>query len=166
MESIANIMKEMIAYSNGNTHDINHFIKVWTYAKTIAELENVDANTQYILEIAAILHDIACPVCRKKYGHTSGPVQEKEGAILAKEFLSNYDIPDGIIARICYLIGHHHTYNAIDGIDYQILIEADFIANCDESNYSINSISKMLNNIFKTQSGIAILKSIYLKHAV
>lgn len=166
MESIAKIMKEMIAYSNGNTHDINHFIKVWTYAKTIGELENVDANTRYILEIAAILHDIACPVCRKKYGHTSGPVQEKEGAILAKEFLSNYDIPDEIVARICYLIGHHHTYNAIDGIDYQILIEADFIANCDELNYSLNSIRKMMHNIFKTQSGIEILESIYLKQNV
>ena len=33
------------------------------------------------------------------------------------------------IARVAYLVGHHHTLRGIDGIDYQILIEADYIAN-------------------------------------
>ena len=28
------------------------------------------------------------------------------------------------IARVAYLVGHHHTLRGIDGIDYQILIEA------------------------------------------
>ena len=30
------------------------------------------------------------------------------------------------IERVKYLVGHHHTYDNIDGLDYQILIEADF----------------------------------------
>ena len=37
---IAEVMKKMVAYSEGNTHDINHLLKVWAYAKTIGELEN------------------------------------------------------------------------------------------------------------------------------
>ena len=65
---ISEILKKMILYSNGNLHDINHFIKVWTYAKTIAELEGVDESTKYILETAAIVHDIACPVLRARFG--------------------------------------------------------------------------------------------------
>lgn len=28
-----------------------------------------------------------------------------------------------------YLVGHHHTYKDIDGLDYQILVEADFLVN-------------------------------------
>ncbi len=36
---IAEILKKMITFSNGNIHDIDHLIKVWTYAKTIGELE-------------------------------------------------------------------------------------------------------------------------------
>lgn len=32
---IAEILKKMITFSNGNIHDIDHLIKVWTYAKTI-----------------------------------------------------------------------------------------------------------------------------------
>ena len=70
MMTIAQIMEKMIAFSEGNIHDITHLSCVWTYAKTIGELEGLDADTQFILEVAAITHDIACPLCRKKYGNT------------------------------------------------------------------------------------------------
>ncbi len=66
MMTIAQIMEKMIAFSEGNIHDITHLSCVWTYAKTIGELEGLDADTQFILEVAAITHDIACPLCRKK----------------------------------------------------------------------------------------------------
>ena len=72
MMTIAQIMEKMIAFSEGNIHDITHLSCVWTYAKTIGELEGLDADTQFILEVAAITHDIACPLCRKKYGNTNG----------------------------------------------------------------------------------------------
>lgn len=86
---ITEIIKKMIEYSNGNTHDINHFIKVWTYAKMIGELERLDQKTQLILEVAAITHDIACPLCREKYGNTNGKYQESEGMSLTAEFLKD-----------------------------------------------------------------------------
>ena len=69
---IAEILKKMITFSNGNIHDIDHLIKVWTYAKTIGELEGLDPETQFVLEVAAITHDIACPLCREKYGNAKG----------------------------------------------------------------------------------------------
>ena len=65
--TISQIMLKMIAFSDGNIHDIDHFVRVWNYAKTIAELEEIDPETQFILEVAAITHDIACPLCREKY---------------------------------------------------------------------------------------------------
>ena len=37
--------------------------------------------------------------------------------------------------RVAYLVGHHHSPEQIDGIDYQILIEADYIVNASESGY-------------------------------
>ena len=77
--NISQIMEKMIAFSNGNLHDMNHFMCVWTYAKTIGELEGLDRKTQETLEIAAITHDIACPLCREKYGNTNGKRQEEEG---------------------------------------------------------------------------------------
>ena len=38
--------------------------------------------------------------------------------------------------RVAYLVGYHHSPEQIDGIDYQILIEADYIVNASESGYS------------------------------
>jgi len=159
--TISNIMQKMIEYSNSNLHDINHFIKVWTYAKTIAELEGVNSDTLFILEVAAITHDIACPLCREKYGNTNGKYQEIEGESLVRNFLKDTDLSQEQIERIAYLVAHHHTFNNIDGIDYQILIEADYIVNAEESCYSKENIRNFSEKFFKTTTGINLLKSIY-----
>jgi Predicted HD superfamily hydrolase len=158
---ITEIIKKMIEYSNGNTHDINHFIKVWTYAKMIGELERLDQKTQLILEVAAITHDIACPLCREKYGNTNGKYQESEGMSLTAEFLKDTGLAEDEIDRVVYLVGHHHTITNINGLDYQILIEADYIVNADESNYSQDNIRNFVNEVVKTDTGVSLLKSIY-----
>lgn len=158
---IAEIMQKMIAYSGKNLHDIDHLIKVWTYAKLIGELEGLDGETQFILETAAIVHDIACPLCREKYGNTSGKHQEQEGMVLAEEFLRDTGMTSEEIARVAYLVGHHHTLSGIQGQDYQILIEADYIVNAGESGYSPANIRKFQETVFKTASGKALLASVF-----
>ena len=163
MESmtISQIMEKMIAFSDGNIHDIDHFIRVWTYARTIGELENLDRETQFLLEVAAITHDIACPLCRVKYGNTNGKYQEEEGIPMVKEFLSDIGIAEEVIDRVAFLVGHHHTFSGIDGIDYQILIEADYIANATENGYGQENIVNYMQRIMKTEGGKQILKAIY-----
>ena len=47
--NISQIMEKMIAFSNGNLHDLNPLMCVWTYAKTIGELEGLDRKTQETL---------------------------------------------------------------------------------------------------------------------
>lgn len=158
---ISKIMKKMIDFSEGNVHDIDHFIRVWTYAKTIGELEEIEHETQKSLEIAAIVHDIACPLCRKKYGNTNAKLQEEEGAQIAREFLSEFELSAEQIDRISYLVGHHHTYSNIDGMDYQILIEADYIANASEKGYSRTDIESFMHKIMKTEGGKRILEAVF-----
>lgn len=162
-KTIVEILTEMIEYSEGNLHDINHLIKVWTYARTIGQLEKIDEKTQYILECAAILHDIACPLCREKYGNTRGPLQEKEGAPLAVDFLKDAGMDTDDVERIAYLVGHHHTMDQVDGPDYQILLEADYIVNAEEAGYSKVNILHMRDRFFKTESGKSFLDRLYLK---
>lgn len=159
--TISEILKKMIEYSNGNIHDIEHFIKVWTYAKTIGELEDIDHETQHILEIAAIIHDIACPLCRQKYGNTDGRYQEAESAPLVVDFLNGCGLSKTQINRIVYLVSHHHTYTNVEGLDYQILLEADYLVNAAESAYSIENIRHVNDKIFRTSAGKALLESIY-----
>lgn len=159
--TISQIMNKMIAFSEGNIHDIDHFIRVWTYAKTIAELEQLDSETQYILEVAAITHDIACPFCREKYGNTDGKHQEAEGVPIVESFLNDAGMSAHQMERIKYLVGHHHTLSGIDGIDYQILVEADYIANASENGYDRKNIDSFLNQIVKTSTGKQLIKSMF-----
>ncbi|MCD8103561.1 MAG: HD domain-containing protein [Lachnospiraceae bacterium] len=158
---IAKAIEKMIRFYDGNIHDIEHFLKVWGYAKTIGELESLDRITQQTLELAAVVHDIACPLCREKYGNTAGEYQQTEGIPLTKEFYSEFHLPDKQLNRICYLVGHHHTYRNIDGSDYQILLEADFLVNASESQMSRQVIEKFKNNVFRTETGIQLLSEIY-----
>ena len=159
--TVAQIMEKMIAHSGGNIHDIDHFIRVWTYARTIAELEGVDAETQFVAEVAAIVHDIACPLCREKYGSTNGKYQETEGAPMVEAFLCGTGLNAAQIARVKYLVGHHHTFTDIDGIDYQILLEADYLANASENGYGNDSIENFLNKIAKTEAGKQLIRSVF-----
>lgn len=153
--------EKMIEFLNGNLRDINHFLKVYTYAKIIGELEKLDVKTQETLEVAAVIHDIACPLCREKYGDVDGKHQEIESAALVMPFLQELECEEEMAERICYLVSHHHTYTGVDGLDYQILLEADFLVNADESVMSEESIIKVKKRVFKTETGIRLLESIY-----
>lgn len=158
---IAEITKKMMDCSDGNLHDICHFLKVYAYAKTIGECEKLDSRTQFTLETAALMHDIACPLCREKYGSTNGKYQEKEGMILGREFLKDTGIDEDIAERVVYLIGHHHSPAEVDGIDYRILLEADYLVNADAGGDSAETIKNTMKHIFKTKTGTELLKSIY-----
>jgi len=153
MKSIAQIMEDMIAFSRGNIHDIDHFVRVWNYARTIGELEGLDGDTQFVLEVAAIVHDIACPLCRQKYGNTNGRHQETEGAPMAAQFLRESGMSEEQVERVAWLVGHHHTLANIDGIDYQILIEADYLANATENGWSRENVENFVEKLFRTETG-------------
>jgi HD superfamily phosphodiesterase len=158
---IQNILERMIVYSEGNLHDIDHFIRVWAYAKLIGELEKLNSETQFILESAAITHDIACPLCRKKYGNSNGKLQEKEGEILVREFFSDSELTARQIDRIAFLVAHHHTLANIDSKDWQILVEADYIANALENGYNKNNIQNFIEKIARTESGKKIIREVF-----
>ena len=147
----------MIDYYAGDARRINHFIRVHGYARLIGLNENLDDRTQAILEAAALVHDIGIKPSEAKYGHCEGPLQEKEGPPVAREMLSKLGFPADVIERVCFLVGHHHTYTHIDGIDYQILVEADFLVNSIDSQMPPENICSVKERIFRTASGIAIL---------
>lgn len=160
---IADIIIKLCRESEGNLHDINHFLKVYAFAKCIGEKEGLDDRSQCVLEVAAIVHDIACPLCRKKYGSTEGSLQEKEGAWLTEEFLADFDLPRDFVERVKWLVAHHHTYSDVEQPEHRILLEADFLVNADESGYSKEQIEAAKRSFFRSETGIALLDSIYLR---
>lgn len=151
----------MIELYHGDAKRIQHFCKVHSYAKLIAEMENVDAKTLFILETAALTHDIGIHLCEEKYGNCNGKLQEKEGPAIAEKLLADLGFSGEVSERVQYLIAHHHTYNNIDGIDYQILVEADFLVNLFEDKVSPEGCRNAYHKIFRTESGKRLYQTMY-----
>lgn len=158
---IAKAVKKMIVYCDGNREDINHFLKVHNYARTLGILEGLDEKALFTLELTAITHDIACPVCRKKYGNTLGHNQEIESEALLRPFFADFNLPADVLERIVFLVTHHHTYTKVDGVDYQCMLEADYLVNCDESKKWRVDYQAFKANVFKTESGKFLLNSMF-----
>lgn len=152
----------MIELYNGDSNRIQHFCKVHSYAKLIGETENINKDTLFVLEAAALTHDIGIHICEEKYGACNGKLQEKEGPPIAEKLLTDMGFRNEITDRVIYLIAYHHTYNDIDGIDYQILVEADFLVNMHEDKLSREAIETAYNKIFRTETGKKICKEMFL----
>ena len=158
----SDLILKMILFYRGNSHDINHFLKVYAYAQTIAEAEHLDADARRILEWTAIVHDIACPLCREKYGSAIGKKQEEESPALLKEFFEGLPIESADLEKITWLVAHHHTYTDVTLPEHRMLLEADYLVNADESHYTPEAIRNARENIFRTHAGRALLDAIYL----
>lgn len=151
----------MIEYYGGDPARIQHFLKVHSFADWIAEEEGLEEKEREILEAAALVHDIGIKIAEEKYGSCAGPLQEKEGPAQARWMLEECGYSGELVDRVCYLVGHHHTYTDIDGADYQILVEADFLVNLFEGKESAEAIGQAYRRIFKTGAGKRICREMY-----
>ena len=95
---------EMAKYYGEQPERIQHYIKVFTYAKMIGEEENLPAQKQHILETAAIVHDIGIKASEAKYGDLIGKHQEELGPAIAEEMLTKLGYNSEVIERVCYLV--------------------------------------------------------------
>ena len=158
-QQLDDLFMDMIAYYDGDPKRIQHFTKVHSYARLIGIGEELDDASLFILEAAAYTHDIGIRVAEEKYGRCDGKLQEQEGPIIAQKMLSQLGFENYIVERICFLIGHHHTYDNIDGLDYQILV--DFLVNLYEDDAGNRAIDKAYKRIFKTETGKKIFRLMF-----
>ena len=163
MDRLRALTELMMSYMSGDAKRIGHFIKVHAFAKMLGVAEGMKENELFLLETAALVHDIGIKNGEEKHGvgHCTGKHQEEEGPAVAKEMLLKLKYDVDTIERVCYLVGHHHTYNNIVGMDYQLLVEADFLVNFYERNSSKEVIKGQVQHIFKTKTGIEMCKTIY-----
>lgn len=160
-ETIDKIQDEMHNFDQGSGERIQHFTKVHSFAGQIGRREGLDEETLFILELTAVLHDIGILPSEEKYGFSNGKTQEELGPQYAREILEKYQLEEAIIQRICFIIAHHHTYDQVDGIDYQILLEADFLVNLYENNVGKEGVVSALEKIFVTETGTKLCKTMF-----
>ncbi|MDY3919706.1 MAG: HD domain-containing protein [Candidatus Limivivens sp.] len=158
---VEEVLAAMMEYYAGYPVQINHFLKVYGFAKTIGQQEGLPGREQEILEVAAVVHDIGIKVSWEKYGDSSGKHQELEGPAVTEKLLKDLGYDAQLISRVSKLVGRHHTYTGIDGMDCQILIEADFLVNLYEEEASAETIASVKKKIFRTSAGIRILEALY-----
>jgi HD superfamily phosphodiesterase len=159
---IPRVMEKMVEYFGRDTRRINHALKVFAFARIISSHEPSDGQTQEIIAYTALLHDIGIIEAERKYDSSSGKYQQIEGPPIARQILADLGIPAPIIDRVCFITGNHHTYTKIDGIDFQILVEADFLVNIFEDNLERDATESIHDRIFKTEAGRHLLRIMYL----
>jgi len=159
--SIAKVTLAMMQKNCGDIRRIEHTLKVFAYAQQLGIAESLDAQTLEVLELTALLHDIGIHVAEKKYGVSSAHHQEVEGPPVAHEILTSLNFKPEVVERICFIISKHHTFTAVDGIDFQLLVEADFLVNSSEDHASDHQIINFAQNIFRTESGLMFLKLLF-----
>ncbi len=160
-KQLCSLFAEMIRFDAGDPKRIQHFMKVHSFARQIAMEEGMDTQTRFVLEAAAYVHDIGIHPAEEKYGYQNGKLQEQEGPAPAGEMLTRLGFTEDVVERVQYLVGHHHTYKNIDGLDYQALVEADFLVNLYEDGESLDAIRNVGEKIFRTESGRWILKEMF-----
>jgi len=158
---IAKVALVMMQKNSGDIKRIEHTLKVFGYAQLLGVAESLDEKTIEILELTAFLHDIGIHIAEKKYGRSTSHYQETEGPPVACEILTSLDFNRETIDRVCFIISKHHTFTAVDGIDFQLLVEADFLVNSTEDHMSDQQIIHFAKNIFKSERGFVYLKLLF-----
>ncbi|MCX6154144.1 MAG: HD domain-containing protein [Candidatus Kapabacteria bacterium] len=143
----------------------DHTLKVYEFTQKIIQGENIDQNTSELIRVAAILHDIGSTQAFIKHGSKKGKFQELEGPAVVQRILQYQNVTVEIIERVSYIVGHHHTMSAIDGLDFQVIWEADALVNiADELTFLEDKerLGKHIEKNFSTFTGKKLAEEMYL----
>lgn len=162
MIDMAKLTALAIQYDAGDPRRVHHFLKVAAFCRLLGASEQLDAQTQNMLDAAAVLHDIGIHEAERRHGSSAGPWQEQEGPAVAAPLLREAGANEDECARVCWLIAHHHTYDASDDLAFRILVEADFLVNAYEDALPRAACETAQKRLFRTPSGCETLRQLYL----
>lgn len=161
MDKLDRLALRMIAYDSNDPKRIQHFLKVHSLCHIIGVSEGLEGSALTILEAAGYVHDIGIRAAEQQYGYQNGKLQEELGPAVAEKMLRETGFDEDMIQRICYLVGHHHSYTDVQGLDYRILIEADWLVNNYEYSLEGRDIYAGFDTIFRTKTGKALFGEMF-----
>lgn len=159
-----NIFMRMIEHERAVPRRVGHFVKVASFARNIALSEGLDQHEVFLITAAGLVHDIGIKSALEKYNSSAGKYQEELGAEPAGRLLRESGVSGDDTDRICFLVAHHHSYNKIDGTDFQILVEADFLVNIYEDMMEQNAVQSVYEKYIKTISGKKLFENLFLNN--
>lgn len=141
---------------------IPHTEDVFRFAEMIAQDLGIQGKERRIIELSALLHDVGIVEAFRKYGSREGKYQHIEGPPLARFIMEQEKEEEEVIDRVAFLVGHHHDFTCVDGLDFQILIEADMLVNLADERWSREKLAQFIPDFFKTRKGRELAEEKYL----
>jgi hypothetical protein len=129
--------------------------------------EAVSEENRKIVTITALLHDVGIKIAEDKYNSSAGRYQEIEGPAIVEEMMCRQGEQQELIERVSYIVGGHHTPAKNNGLDFQILWEADLLVNIEEDGLASqgdNQLKTVIERNFKTATGNMIARAKYLSN--
>lgn len=154
------ILQEVKKYFSHDVKSVNHALKVAKYAEEILKIEG--GHPLIVLGVA-YLHHIGIKEAEEKYRSTCLEDQEREGSAIAGDILRRLNVQREIVNEISDIIGHHHHPRGKETLHFQILYEADWLANMEEKGFfqDREKTEEIIGKIFKTVTGKKIAKELY-----
>ena len=160
-QRVMQVGERAVAWFGKDGRRIHHLLKVYAFAKMIGQAENLVPEEQEIVEICGLVHDMGIRISDEKYQSSAGRYQEQEGPPIVRVLLQELGYPETIRERVAYIVGHHHTYDRIDGRDFQVLVEADFLVNIQEDGMGQAARKIVRERYFRTAAGIRLFDVMY-----
>ncbi|HOY51021.1 MAG TPA: HD domain-containing protein [Prolixibacteraceae bacterium] len=155
------VLLGMVRYFGDDIKRISHAFKVYGFARAILSGERLPEEKALITALTAILHDIGIKEAVRKHHSSDSRFQEMEGPAVARSIMEGCGIHPHVMDRVCFITGHHHTYSKIDGPDFQILVEADFLVNIHEGYITPEAAPSVVKKYFRTSTGKDLAASLY-----
>ncbi len=153
----------MRTYYGARQRSVDHTLAVLGYAEKILEGEGITGPYErQVVVLAAIMHDVGIPAALAKYGSVTHRQQEEEGVPVTREILTGLGVRPDILERVCYIVGHHHTAEAVDGPDFQVVWEADALVNIPAKNPTPDAaqVEDLIRPVFKTPTGTSLIHEV------
>ena len=161
MDMTTQLLQDMVRFSTGEPRRIHHMVKMLSFANMIADAEGLKGKDLTCLQAAAILFDCGYKTSQEIHQDMTTKHLEELSPRIARAMLAKQGLDPQLIDHICELLETSHTYRDVEGLDHQILIEADFLVDFFDDNCAEIAIRKALKNIFRTETGKALCRSIY-----
>ena len=140
-QDVNRVALRMKQYYRGDMDKVQHFVRVYTLAKSIGELEHLNDEEQFDLELAAVVHNV-----------------EGDRIPVVRDILRECGVTEAAAMKVCHMVENVENYEHIGTLDHQILIEAKLIVDFKEQNTPEKEIIRKAEDLFLTNTGKLFLK--------
>ena len=140
-QDVNRVALRMKQYYRSDMDKVQHFVRVYTLAKSIGELEHLSDEEQFDLELAAVVHNV-----------------EGDRIPVVRDILRECGVTEAAAMKVCHMVENTENYEHIGTLDHQILIEAKLIVDFKEQNTPEKEIIRKAEDIFLTNTGKLFLK--------